>query len=249
VRGKKHRFFALHAPFLPIHHFKFMRFRFYCQLLFILSLLIVNACSRREIQKEITLEDKNDPIVIKEGEVRFDDTEFTAIDAQKIDGQNSQKVSAPGADNTEIVVMKDNFGNVIETRNFRNHSRLFKLVIQTGADGKREIKVYGQNGEMKVLPSAMSEQVLTARGDEIANAAGIMSGRPIRIINNSASPPPVAVGNQTISNGEMQIRTLPPIRLPESQPVSTPVNNNESSDDKTKDTDEKSETSTPSAQF
>jgi hypothetical protein len=178
-------------------------------LLFLVILLtLFSACSRQKM-KEVSLGGKDDATQTKKGEVVFDDLKLSDENASEINKANHQNLSLAGTDNSEIVVMEDNFGNRVETRTFRSHQRVTCVILSTHADGKKEIKVYGQNGELRTLPADMLDRVMTARGDEIANAAGIYQGRQMQVRNL----PPVA--NQT--DGP-RITVLPPIRLPQPEP-------------------------------
>jgi hypothetical protein len=182
-----------------------MNIKFNLLLLVILSAFF-SACSRQTTMKEVSFGEKGDANQVKKGEIVFDDLKPSDENAPELSQTNRRNLSLAGVDNSEIVVMEDNYGNRVETRTFRSHQRVTCVILSTHADGKREIKVYGQNGELKTLPAEMLDRVMTARGDEIANAAGITQGRQMQVRN---LPP---VGNP---NGGMSVTVLPPIRLPQ----------------------------------
>jgi ABC-type Na+ efflux pump permease subunit len=47
------------------------------------------------------------------------------------------------------------------------------ILLRTGVDGKRQVTVYGQYGEVKSLPENMLDKIFTALPKELANSAGI----------------------------------------------------------------------------
>jgi hypothetical protein len=173
-------------------------------------LICLASCSSSTKQKEISLAiPAEDSVQYDPNEVRFDDIKSLDVStAAKSEQESQRSVISAGGDNSNITVMVDNFGNKVESREFRFHSKILYVNITTTADGRREIKVWGKNGEIKILPDSMSARALTASGDEIANAAGIYSGRQMRIINN----PTVAAGSQTNASGESPAETVSPIQ-------------------------------------
>ncbi|HEX8250896.1 MAG TPA: hypothetical protein VF599_22165 [Pyrinomonadaceae bacterium] len=183
----------------------------------LIGLAFFSACTRQNA-KEVVLDDKTDVIEVKSGEVVFDDLLTSGDDALNAGKETAQNVKLAGLDNSQIVIMKDNFGNKVETRTFRFHPRLACVILRTAADGKREVLVYGQNGDLKTLPPEMIDRAMTARSDELANAAGIFEGKRMRVINSSSTALAGGDSNQP-QNSEMQIKVLPPIRLPEQTPV------------------------------
>src|SRR5258708_5362015 len=59
-----------------------------------------------------------------------------------------------------------------ETRTFRNHSRVSKVVVTTNASGKKSARVYSNSGESRELPENKVGEALTATGTDLADAAG-----------------------------------------------------------------------------
>lgn len=86
---------------------------------------------------------------------------------------NSEEPVRKLADNSEIYVMDDGFGNKTVTRFFPGHPRLKKVILRNGADGRMQIFVYGQNGAVENLSEKLVEQALNSRADELANLANI----------------------------------------------------------------------------
>jgi serine/threonine protein kinase len=81
---------------------------------------------------------------------------------------SQQAVAAP--DDSEIVTT--NAGSTkIETRTFRNHPGIAKVIVTTG-DGKKTAEVYPIKGDARYLPDDRIATALAATGDELADAAG-----------------------------------------------------------------------------
>jgi hypothetical protein len=59
-----------------------------------------------------------------------------------------------------------------ETRTFKNHSRVSKVVVTTTPSGKKSARVYSNSGESRELPENKVSGALTATGDDLADAAG-----------------------------------------------------------------------------
>jgi hypothetical protein len=110
-----------------------------------------------------------------ENEIIFDDRELEENEgASSITGRNFQEIIKIASDNSKISTMFDRYGNKTETRHFNYHPRLSFVLLQTSAEGKRQVFVYGLNGSVKGLSEHMLDKVLTASADEIANSAGIL---------------------------------------------------------------------------
>src|SRR5262245_25699155 len=75
----------------------------------------------------------------------------------------AQATTSPGPDNSEISTSVDASGTRTETRTFRDHPRVQKVVVTT-KDGTRTVKVTSRSGEEKVVNT--SENVLEATGDK-----------------------------------------------------------------------------------
>lgn len=123
------------------------------------------------------------------------------------------------ADRSEIETLTDGFGNKTESRYFENHPRLRLVVLRTTADGRREVTVYGNGGDTKIVPE-LNDTALTASDEEIANAAKLtQSGppaqplfvkrsksapNPVAPLPSSAFPKPVAPAVERLENVEPQ---------------------------------------------
>jgi len=171
-------------------------------LLFIIPLICFAACARKEkAMVDLPVDEK--VIEVKHDEVTLDDTESQAVMTTQPASQTApQKMS----DNSEITVMYDGFGNKLEKRYFKGHPRLNSVLVRTAADGRREILVYGQNGEKTTIEGDLAERLMTASADEIANTTKIYGTRP-----NTRRQQTVMVENGQTTP---QTQTLPPVTLP-----------------------------------
>lgn len=110
------------------------------------------------------------------------DEDYLVLDEQitgiKASGQQPTKTLG---DNSLLDISYDGYGNTIVTRVFNNHSRLSKIMMQISAKGKKQIYVFGQSGELGHLSQDLSDKVLNASADELANAAKIYETREERI--------------------------------------------------------------------
>jgi hypothetical protein len=188
-------------------------------LIAILCLSVFPACSSSAPeQREISLETKDDTSHLASAEVRLDDVKSLADINSPAGGETPRDVVMPGVDNSQITVMLDKFGNKAESREFRAHSRIICVVLETGSDGKRQVKVYGQNGDVKTLPASMFDRAMTANGDEIANAAGIYSGRPMRFTSSSTTLAENQPTSTVPSSRPLQTTVQPTETVQEDQP-------------------------------
>lgn len=87
--------------------------------------------------------------------------------------KGNEEITKIEEDNSRISVVTDRYGNRIETRTFNQDPQLALIVLQTSADGKKQVFVYGQNGDVKSVPENMLNKIMTAPANEIASAAGI----------------------------------------------------------------------------
>lgn len=140
-------------------------------------------------------------------EVVFDDRSVQLEDEQVFTAaENSSELPRTLADNSEITVKYDGYGNKTETRSFKNHPRLTTILIRTAANGQKQLYAYGYGKEVKILSAEMSNVVLTSSADEIANAAGLYETR----------------SNEDLTNFRKQSKSLQP--LPSSNfPVQMPA--------------------------
>ena len=142
-------------------------------LLLIIPLTCFTACERKE-KAVLDLHVEEKVIEVKHSEVKLDDNEeANSVAAQ----QSSQTAPRKMSDNSEITTMLDGFGNKLERRYFTGHPRLKSVLIRTAADGRREIIVYGQNGERSSVESELVNRLMSASAEEIANAAKIYGTR------------------------------------------------------------------------
>src|SRR5215213_3534151 len=132
------------------------------------------ACARKE-KDVLDLHDDEKVIEVKQDEVRLADINPDKVTNQ----QSSQTAPQKMSDKSEITVMYDGFGNKLEKRYFKGDPRLSSVLIRTAADGRREILVYGQNGEKKTIDGEIANRLLSASADEIANAAKLYETRSI----------------------------------------------------------------------
>lgn len=113
-----------------------------------------------------------------ENEIVIEDKDFEGKeDAITLAGKSFQEITKIASDNSKISTMFDRYGNKTETRYFNYDTRLSFILLRTSADGKKQVFVYGQNGEVKNLPENMLDKVLTAPANDLANAAGIYEVR------------------------------------------------------------------------
>lgn len=143
----------------------------------IITLCLLTSCSKNEgdtkNKEEVVLNDgyKSNEITIEEGEIS--ETDGTV----PVPGEDSGEITKVLDDNSKISILTDRYGNKVETRTFNLDPRLSLIVSRTSADGKKQVFIYGQNGEVKSVPENMWNKLLTAPADEIATAAGIYATR------------------------------------------------------------------------
>lgn len=119
------------------------------------------------------------------GEVVIDDRYLNTENLQASNSnQNPEETIKAISDLSEITTRYDSFGNKTEARYFKNHPRLSLVLLETAANGRQRVYVYGYGKEVKTLPGEMSKKVLTASGDEIANAAGLNEMRSNTEVKN-----------------------------------------------------------------
>ncbi len=115
-------------------------------------------------------------------EIVITDSDFTDFNEQiKTAEKSGRQMEKTLGDNSQLVFSSDGFGNSSVTRFFKDHSRLNKILLRISAEGEKIIYVYGQDGKVKYLDAQMSEKVLKASADEIANVAKIYESREDKI--------------------------------------------------------------------
>lgn len=136
----------------------------------------------------------------KNGEIVIDGTDSEDLKPAAVTARPSVKEPLKTVfDGSQISTMFDAFGNKTEIRTFPGNTLVQSVIARTFADGRREIFVYGQNGDARSLPEHLHDKVLTASGNLLANSAGIFTGRQPRLvptpqeINNSQTIPPAPV--------------------------------------------------------
>ena len=184
-----------------------MKLIFYILLLAVAatSLACTTGSAASENQNEVVFDDGYSANTFS-GEVVIDDFAFQAENGQILTTtESTEEMTRTLADNSQIIVRYDGYGNKTETRKFVNHSRITELFIRTAANGQKQIYVYGYTKDVKNLPADMSDRVFTASADEIADAAGLNETR----------------SSEDITNFRKQVKTLQP--LPSSNfPVQVP---------------------------
>jgi hypothetical protein len=153
-----------------------MKNRVYFLAVVLLSLLA--SCSsfkgsEADSQQEVVFDDGYKTTA--DDEVIFDDKSFVNTpEAVKVFDESSlAETTEIAKDGSQISTKYDGFGNKTETRTFNNNPLLRFLLLRTGVDGKRQVTVYGQYGEVKSLPENMLDKIFTASPKELANSAGI----------------------------------------------------------------------------
>lgn len=105
-----------------------------------------------------------------------------------------QAVVAP--DNSEIVTTTGANGLRTDTRTFKSHSSIARVVVTTGEGkgGKQAAQVYSTSGEARDLPQEKVATALEATGDALALAAGFVeekgkSAPGVKVASRKAVPP------------------------------------------------------------
>jgi hypothetical protein len=88
----------------------------------------------------------------------------------------AQTTTRPGPDNSEIITSTDSNGVKSETRVFKDHQRISKVVVTT-RNGTRTTRVYSRSGEEKEGNTV--ENALETTGDAIADAAGFVADKTV----------------------------------------------------------------------
>lgn len=77
-------------------------------------------------------------------------------------------------DGSELKTLFDGYGNKIETRTFFRDPLIKMIVVTTLRDGYKKCFVYGQNGEVKLIPEMYLTKIFQMPADEIAKAVEII---------------------------------------------------------------------------
>jgi serine/threonine protein kinase len=114
---------------------------------------------------------------------------------------SEQLIAAP--DDSEIATTTDANGTKTETRTFKSHPRVAKLIITTG-DGKQLARVYFRTGEERDLPVDKIQTALEASGDELALAVSPVEEKgksaPGAKVASRKSTPPVKAPAQNVAS-------------------------------------------------
>ena len=111
-----------------------------------------------------------------------------------------QMILAP--DNSEIVTRTDANGVKTETRTFKSHPRVLKVVLTT-SNGQRTARLFPINGQERELPEYTLPTVLEATGDQLATAAGLIdekgkASQDGKVASRKAAPPVKAPSQKTV---------------------------------------------------
>src|SRR5438046_6499431 len=95
--------------------------------------------------------------------------ESANTNANANDNEAATSTTRPAPDNSEVATSVDTNGVKTETRTFKDHPRVAKVVVTT-REGQRTVKAYSPSGEEKEVND--NGNALDATGDKIADAAG-----------------------------------------------------------------------------
>ncbi|HEX8922923.1 MAG TPA: hypothetical protein VF766_15720, partial [Pyrinomonadaceae bacterium] len=97
-------------------------------------------------------------------------------------------------DNSEITTTTDSSGVKTETRTFKSHTRISKVVV-TNSNGRQTARLFLLNGDERELPEGAIPTALEATGDELATIAGLMNEKvkspapDAKVASRKAVPP------------------------------------------------------------
>lgn len=160
-------------------NFKFIAFLF----LALVSPTLFSACTSAasKEQEEVVITDaaktSGDEIIINNSDLKKENAQIATSQ------QSSEMPKRILADKSEVETLVDGYGNKTEKRYFTGHPRLRFLVLQTAANGQREVTVYGYGGDIKVV-SGLDDNALTASADEIADTSQLFKTRSEPETNN-----------------------------------------------------------------
>ena len=80
------------------------------------------------------------------------------------------------SDSSLIETMFDAHGNKTESRYFNGNTLLKMVVLRTKNDGQTEAVIYGQNGDIKIAPPEIVENIMKSSAKDIARAVEIKEG-------------------------------------------------------------------------
>ena len=174
------RQFLVHAIHSKLFKILDMKLKSAISLLFIACLaLFFSACTSAESkeQKEVVI-DKSST-----GSTKTDEVYITNADVKKVSEENEQVSTTMSggsvnkntlSDSSQVDTLTDAFGNKTQTRYFTGNPRIRMLVMRTSVKGVQEVTVYGNGGDTKLV-NGLADRALSASGDEIADAAGLVA--------------------------------------------------------------------------
>jgi len=161
--------------------------------IYILIIVLVALSVSCSSEKSVATNTEKPEVVIEdgykttgEGELVIEDKDLKHIqEAVVTSKENSQQNNIVAYDGSKISVMLDGFGNKSETRYFDNDPKLQMILLRTAANGERQAFVYGQNGEVKDVPPAMLDKVMSLPAAELAQAANIYESKKERALSQN----------------------------------------------------------------
>lgn len=145
-----------------------------------------------------------------------------------------------GANNSQINTMYDGFGNKTEMRCFANDPAIKCVLLKTSATNRKQVIVFGNNGEIKRLPDELADKAMTADASYIAATVGIFAVPKIVLIPNmptaneeaeafnKPSPTPITTAEipaeipNDLTTQTAKPKETPDVKLPENKKDSPP---------------------------
>lgn len=159
---------------------------------------------------------KTDEIIIDDRV--FENDTKTNLTSSTSSGGTTQTAS----DGSQIKIVYDGFGNRTETRTFNNHPLLRFVLLRNSVDGKKQVFVYGQNGEVKNLPENMFDRTSTATASELANSAGISEFYPRQPSYTPDTWQPNVAASQPLPSSRVPIQNQP-LETAETEEIEKPT--------------------------
>jgi hypothetical protein len=194
-----------------------MNLKFY--ILIIVALFSISCSSVKNAQQqEVTLDDGYK--TTDNNELLIEDKDLKHVGEAVITSKESSELGNYVAfDGSKISVTVDAYGNKSETRYFDNDPRLELVLLKTSVNGQKQVYVYGQNGQVKDLPSNMINNALNSPADELARAAGITEPRKTETYTptfSGVTTPTTTSSVQTLRSNQIQTenQTLESVQTP-----------------------------------
>ncbi|HEY6801942.1 MAG TPA: hypothetical protein VI306_00055 [Pyrinomonadaceae bacterium] len=115
-------------------------------------------------------------------------------------GATAENTTQPGPDNSEIITKVDDNGVKTEERVFHNNPRIARVVVTTRS-GNRTVKAYSPSGEEREVNRDGSDNVLSAAGDKVADAAGFVAEKSVDV-GEAAKNTGEKVGEKTVDTAK-----------------------------------------------